>query len=155
MKTDQDVYARIQQRLVHECESAREIQRAMTKLAAAYNRYVDLDRSLRTRRERILNIVRVMGPDRARATMKAVKGSASAEALPTENQWREKLIPLWKAAREYLRVAGESRVGEIQGFLTWLGWQFVSRQAIESALKRHKKTFRVTTKGHERTVALR
>jgi len=127
----------------------------MVNLAAAYHRYVDLEQTLEARRERIMNIVRLMGHDRAKATMRASKSSDSAETLPTTEQWREKLLPLWKAVREYLSVAGEARVGEIQRFLTWLGWQHVSRQAIESALKRHGGTFRVRTTGKQRIVALR
>jgi hypothetical protein len=155
MKTNEDVYLRLQGRLVHECESTRETQQEMRTLATAYNRYVDLEQTLADRRERIMNIVRTISLKRAKATMKAAHVRGAAEMLPTEEQWGQKVIPLWKAVREFIHVAGESSVGDIQRFLTWLGWQYVSRQSIESVFRRHPNRFRVRTKGNKRMVSLK
>jgi hypothetical protein len=52
-------------------------------------------------------------------------------------------------------MAGESKVGTIQAFLNWIGMEDVTRQAIESALKRHSNLFEIKKKGHERYVALK
>jgi hypothetical protein len=52
-------------------------------------------------------------------------------------------------------MAGESKVGDVQEFLNGLGMENVTRQAIESAMKRHADWFEITKKGHERYVKLK
>jgi hypothetical protein len=74
--------------------------------------------------------------------------------LPSTTELREKLR-LWRAIREYLRVAGEAKIGDIQEFLEWVGIPDFSRQALESALQNHQDLFEITKKGHERYIKLK
>jgi hypothetical protein len=157
MKPVQDVYTNIRQRLLHECEGVRNGRQEMESLAAQYHRYRDLQAEVDSHWKRILYILRLIGPDRAAKVMASDKTGVIREATdnPSQSDDGRADLPVWKAIREYLREAGEARVGEIQSFLTWLGFENVSRQAIESALKRHERTFGVRTKGHERFVSLK
>jgi hypothetical protein len=45
-------------------------------------------------------------------------------------------------------------VCDIESYLIWLGKKNVTRQAIESALKRHKGWFKTTKKAHDKYVEL-
>jgi hypothetical protein len=157
MKSVQDVYISIRQRLLHECEGLRNGRNEMESLAAQYHRYRDLQAGVEAHWKRILYILRLIGPDRAAKIMGLDKTGILLEVKdnPPQSDDAHAELPVWMAIREYLREAGEARVGEIQSFLAWLGFESVSRQAIESALKRHEGTFRVRTKGHQRIVSLR
>ncbi len=157
MKPAQDVYAAIQQRLLHECERVRAGRQEMEGLAAAYNRYRDLKTEVDEHWKRINYILRLVGPERA-AKIKALDRAGILSEVkhnPEQSDELRRELSIWRAIREYLRESGDARVGEIQAFLAWIGFRSVSRQAIESALKRHERTFRVRTSSHERFVSLK
>jgi len=158
MTVMKDVYARLQQRLIHECTSISAIREEMNALARAYNRYSDLDSQLTEHERRLTLLTRLLGPERFDETMKADDTKCLEEAfetLPSPQEWREKLR-LWTAIREYLRVVvGESKLRDIQNFLNWIGLANVTRQAIESAIKQHSDYFEIIKKGHERYVKLK
>jgi hypothetical protein len=153
-----DVYARLQQRLIHECTSASKIREEISELAWAYNRYVDLSSQLTEHERRMLHLMRLLGPERFHETVKDDDTQCLKEAfvtLPSPQEWRGKLR-LWIAIREYLRVVvGESKLRDIQNFLGWIGLENVTRQAIESAIKQHNDYFEIVKKGHERYVKLK
>jgi|HubBroStandDraft_6_1064221.scaffolds.fasta_scaffold19728_5 hypothetical protein len=153
MKLAQDVYTRLQQRLLHECRSMRATRQEMKQLSDAYFRYVDLDRQLETSRHRTSIILGLLGPAHVTETMRVTDADCLAE-FPAPDELRKKLR-LWRAVREYLRMAGDSKVGDVQEFLNWLGMENVTRQAIESAMKRHSDWFEITKKGHERYLTLK
>lgn len=157
MKTVQDAYASIRRRLLSECKGVVAGREEMETLAAQYLRYVDCNKQVKEHWKRILYILRLIGPDRAAEIMQSDMTGVLREAVdnPPQSDDGRVILPLWKAMREFLREAGDSRVGEIQSFLTWLGFENVTRQAIESAIKRHESRFRVRTKGRERIVSLR
>jgi len=156
MKSHQDVLTRLQQRLLHHSDRIGVIREKLSELAQAYWQYVDFERELESHRENLVNILRLLGPKRADTTTKADR-SSKIHTITKDVSASElcRKLPIWKSAREYLREAGESKVGDIQDFLAWLGREDVTRQAIESALKLHSNTFAVSTKGHERVVRLK
>jgi hypothetical protein len=152
-----DIVPAMQQRLLHECESIRNIRREMEKLTRAYNRFVDLREQLAGHENRMQNIVAVLGPEMFIQTAKQDESDVignTVEISPSVRQLRE-AQPLWKAIRECLRVAREAKVREVQEFLTYFGIKGVNRQAIESALQRHPKAFRVVKRGRDKYISLR
>jgi hypothetical protein len=153
MKLAQDVYTRLQQRLIHECRNMRSARQEMEQLSDAYFRYVDLEGQLETSHHRTSIILGLLGPAHVEEIMGATGRDCLAE-FPAPEELRKKLR-LWRAVREYLRMAGESKVGDIQKFLNGLGMENVTRQAIESAMKRHDDWFEIEKKGHERYVKLK
>lgn len=157
MKSVQDAYASIRRRLLSECKGVVAGRQEMDALAAQYLRYVDCDNEVKVHWKRIAYILRLIGPDRANEIMRSEVTGILREVAnnPPQSDDASVDLPLWKAMREYLREAGESRVGDIQAFLSWLGFENVTRQGIESAIKRHERTFRIRTKGHERIVSLK
>jgi len=157
MKTPADVYMRLQERLLHQCESMRSKRQQIKKLSSAYNKYLDLDEEIKIVHHRISIIVGLLGSDRVAETAKADTTTCLGEILeqfPPPKDLREKLT-LWRAIREYLRVAGEARIGEILSFLTWIGIEDFTRQALESALQNHEDVFEITKRGNERYVSLK
>jgi hypothetical protein len=130
----------------------------MKELSAAYNRYVDLKVHSKDHRKRLFYIIRLLGFDSITRAMKADGAVCFEETFETGSstqELREKL-PLWKAIREYLRVVpGKSRVCDIEAFLNSLDGKDVTRQAIDSALKRHNDRFEITNKGHASYVELK
>jgi hypothetical protein len=157
MKPTTDVYTRLQDRLIYEAQNLRSVRKQMQELAPAYNRYLDLDNELDSRRHRMSIILGLLGPERVTEIVKADNTASLGEALEQQkplSELREKLR-LWRAVREYVRMAGTSRIADIHQFLEWAGLKDVTRQAIESALKQHEDTFETTKRGHERFVALK
>lgn len=148
-----DVLTRLRQRLLHECQGVEVKRGKMGDLAAAHHEWVDLDRQLKLSCQKIVTILGLLGPMHTGQSMTASGARCLAEFPPPEDL--RKTLRLWKAAREYLRMAGESKVGDIQDFLNWIGLEDVTRQAIESALKRHSEVFVVKRKGREKYVALK
>ena len=61
--------------------------------------------------------------------------------------------PLWKIIREILRQVPEMRVYELEAHLKAFGVPKAQRSAIESAIKTHRKQFKVTKRGREKFVA--
>lgn len=60
--------------------------------------------------------------------------------------------PLWKIMREILRQVPEMRVYELEAHLKSFGVD-AKRSAIESAIKTHRKQFKVIPRGREKFVA--
>ena len=157
MKINQDVKSLLQERLVHENKILRAKKKLRKKLSSTYHRYVDVDREIKVTHHHISILAGLLGPEGIakilRTNPKACLGE-TLEEFPPLSALREKLR-LWRAVREYVRVAGESRLGDIQEFLEWIGIPDFSRQALESALQNHQDLFQVTKKGHERFVSLK
>ena len=61
---------------------------------------------------------------------------------------------LWRVLREIIRQVSEIRIVDLEAVLKQYRFK-VSRQAIESAIETHKKTFRSERKGRERFVSLK
>lgn len=152
MKLAQDISTRFQERLLHECRSIRSARQEMKELSAAYFRYMDLERQLETSLHRTTIILGLLGPVHVADTMGATDADCLAE-LPAPAELRKKL-KLWVAVREYLRLAGKSKVGDVQATLNRLGIENATRQRIESGVKRHKSSFGIEKKGHERYLTL-
>jgi hypothetical protein len=131
----------------------RSARQEMEQLSDAYFRYVDLDRQLEASRQRTSIILGLLGPDHVRETTGAGVQDCLSE-FPEPEDLRKKLR-LWRAVREYLRIAGESKVGDVQNFLNGLDMENVTRQAIESAMKRHDDLFEIEKRGHERYIRLK
>ncbi len=102
-------------------------------------------------------ILRLFGPDCVAKIVKSDQTGILREIAdnPPQSDDGSIRLPLWKAMREYLREEGQSRVGEIQLYLESKGYTNLSRQTIESAIKRHSETFGVRTRKHERLVSLK
>lgn len=75
-------------------------------------------------------------------------------ALQGDAEVEKKKISLWRVIREITRQSVKIRIVQLQKVLTAIGYK-VSRQAIESALATHKKTFRVSRNGRETFVSLK
>jgi hypothetical protein len=157
MPTIADTVLQMRKRLEHECRSLVTARTEMAALADQYNRYVDLQAQVARHDARMRNLSAVLGPD---GMLNAMYGDESdivgntVEILPSPAMLRQE-TPLWKMLREYLRFVKEARVGDMMIFLDAMRFSDVTRQAIESALKRHPKTFNVTRRGSEKVVSLK
>jgi hypothetical protein len=163
MKSNRDVYKLMQKRLLNECRRIRSIRHEMEDLASAYLRYKDLEEDLAKRRHSSSSLLGLFGPalvadtKKVAATMEADDLACLEETLKerrSPEELREELT-VWRAVREYVRLAGESSIVDIQQFLEWVGIKNVTRQAIESALRQHKEDFEISKRGHEKYVALK
>jgi hypothetical protein len=152
MKLAQDIFMRLQQQLRHECRSIRSARQEMEQLSAAYLRYVELERQLEASRHRTTIILGLLGPIHVAESMEGTDTDCLAE-FPAPEVLRRKLR-LWVAVREYLRMVGKSKVGDIQKFLNLLNMESATRQAIESAVKRHPSSFEIKKENHERYLTL-
>jgi hypothetical protein len=151
-----DVYNALQQRLIHACGQVRDIRQRMTELAPAYNEFIDLREQLKKHTSQINNLKGVFGPGYP-DVMQDDKSDVIGETSEVTPSWKEMrdTVPLWIAVREYLAASGEAKVGEVDDFLNHLQFPNVRRQSIESALRRHPKTFRVRKVGKEKLISLK
>jgi hypothetical protein len=79
-----------------------------------------------------------------------VLGITFQETLDKE----KKNLSLWRVIREIVRQGVKVRIVQLYELLATIGHQ-ASRQAIESALETHKRTFQITKSGREKFVSLR
>lgn len=163
VKSNPDVYKLMQKRLLNECRRIRFIRSEMEQLASAHLRYLDFEEDLAKRLHSTSSLLGIFGPDLVADTKKVAATTEADDLECFEEVLKERRTPeelreelrVWRAAREYVRLAGESSIADIQQFLEWMGIKSITRQAIESALKQHKDSFEITKRGHERYVALR
>ncbi len=145
-------------RLIHECERIVEIRAEMDKLAAGYNRYQDLQNEVLRRQKRTQRIAAVLGHDGLGPEFDPDNGKLSIlsaiDTAPSIPELRNEL-PLWEAMKEYLHHVPEARVGEMQQFFSAIGIKNANRQAIESALSQHPKTFAVKKRKREKFILLK
>lgn len=147
-----DVERMMHQRLEHECTSIQSIRKELERLASAYNQYVDLKTQVDDRSKRIRRLMGVLGVDSVDGLgSEEVRSELDLQGAPDD--LREEL-PLWRAIEEYLIIAGETKVGDVQDFLSAMAYE-VTRQAIESALRSHSHTFRVVKRGRDKYISLK
>ena len=157
MATIADIALQMRKRLEHECRSLQNARKEMAVLADQYNRYVDLQAQVARHDARIRSLSATLGPE---GVFEAMQGDQTdivgytVEVVPSPAMIREE-TPLWRVLREYLRFTKEAKVGDMLVFLGAMGFKDISRQAIESALNRHPRTFSVVRRGREKLVSLK
>ncbi len=144
----------MRQRLHHEVQRAQEIKERMEALAHAYNEFLDLRAEYAARKTRAGILFGLIGDDIHSASPNWAETSASELTGGSANTLRSQL-PLWEAMKEYLQHVPEARIGEMEEFFSHIGYDEGNRQAMESALKRHPKEFRVRRKKREKFISLR
>jgi hypothetical protein len=143
-------------RLWHEEERIRVINERLKTLTKEYNEFLDLQREAENRKRRIQTLFSLVGPIDANAPDKQSAEHRVAINLLGESSedLREKL-PLWKAMREYLMHVPEARIGEMEAFFQSIKFSEGNRQAMESVLKRHIKTFKTRKEKREKYISLK
>jgi len=151
-----DAQRTIKQRLLAACERVREIRAEQEKLASAYERYNILQRELKQQEKRIDRLAGLIGPNLFLTAELEDKSNVIGDTVETHtsiDQLRNELS-LWEAMTEYLSYAEEARIQDIQSFLESFGI-VASREAVESALKRHPETFKTKKRGGTKLVSLK
>ena len=151
-----DAQRAIKQRLLAACERVRELRTEQEKLASAYERYNILQRELKQQEKRIDRLAGLIGPNLFLAAELEDKSNVIRDTVETHTgieQLRNELS-LWEAMTEYLSYAEEARIQDIQTFLESFGLT-ASREAVESALKRHPETFKTKKRGGTKLVSLK
>jgi hypothetical protein len=147
-----DVERMMHQRLEHECASMQSARKEISELASAYHRYVDLKTQIEQRGRRIQRLMAILGADSIENMgSEGVKEETNLQGEPNDLRGE---LSLWRAIREYLLVAGEAKVGDVQGFFSGMNYE-ASRQAIESALRSHDSVFRVVKRGRDKYISLK
>ena len=151
-----DAQRAIKQRLLAACERVRELRTEQKTLASAYERYNILQKELKQQEKRIDRLAGLIGPnlfltaeieDTSHVIEDTVETHTSILQLRNE-------LSLWEAMVEYLSYAEEARIQDIQTFLESFGIT-ASREAVESALKRHPETFKTKKRGGTKLVSLK
>ena len=151
-----DAQRAIKQRLQTACERVQELRAEREKLAAAYERYTLLQKELTQQEKRIHRLAGLIGPTVILAEELEGKSTVigdTIEAHASVYQLREELS-LWEAMVEYLAYAEEARIQDVQAFLESFKIT-ASREAIESALKRHPETFQSKKRGGTKLISLK
>ncbi len=151
-----DAQRAIKQRLLAACERVREIRTEQEKLASAYERYNILQKELKQQEKRIDRLAGLIGPNLFLAAKIEDTSNVIGDTVETHTsigQLRNELS-LWEAMTEYLSYAEEARIQDVQSFLESFGI-VASREAVESALKRHPETFKTKKRGGTKLVSLK
>jgi hypothetical protein len=151
-----DAQRAIKQRLLAACERVRELRTEQKTLASAYERYNILQRELKQQEKRIDRLAGLIGPKLFLAAELEDPSNVIGDTVETHTsilQLRNELS-LWEAMVEYLSYAEEARIQDVQTFLESFGIT-ASREAVESALKRHPETFKSKKRGGTKLVSLK
>ena len=151
-----DAQRAIKQRLLAACGRVRELRTEQKTLASAYERYNILQKELKQQEKRIDRLAGLIGPNLFFAAEIEDNSNVIQDTVETHTsilQLRNELS-LWEAMVEYLSYAEEARIQDIQTFLESFGI-VASREAIESALKRHPETFKTKKRGVTKLVSLK
>jgi hypothetical protein len=151
-----DAQDAIKQRLAGACKRVQEIREEKRKLAPAYERYLVLQEELQKQEKRIDRLAGLIGPDLFVDVAIADKSDAIGETVEVHTsirQLRDELL-VWEAMQEYLAYAKEARIQDVQLFLDSFGIA-ASREAIESALRRHPEVFKTRKKSREKFISLK
>jgi hypothetical protein len=143
-------------RMWHEEERVEQIDERLKELIKAHNEFIDLQKEAETRKKRIQILFSLVGPIDPHAP--AGRGAEHRIALNLLRESQEALLeklPLWKAMREYLSHVAESRIGEMEQFFQSMNYVEGNRQAIESALRRHPKVFKIRKEKREKYISLK
>lgn len=133
----------MRQRLHYETARAKEIRERMEVLAPAYNEFLDLRAEFDSRRARAGILLGMIGDDVHAEVNVPRSEDGAAHLTGSSPQVLRSELPLWEAMKEYLQYVPEARIGEMEEFFDHIGYAEGNRQAIESALKRHPKEFRI------------
>jgi hypothetical protein len=151
-----DAQRAIKQRLVAACERVRELRTEQKALASAYERYNLLQRELKQQEKKIDRLAGLIGPNLFLAAESEDNSGLIIDTVETHttiDQLRNELS-LWEAMVEYLAYAEEARIQDVQTFLE--GFKITaSREAIESALKRHPETFKARKRSGTKFISLK
>jgi len=142
----------LRQRLKHECVRLREVQAEMAPLAAAYNRYRDLEQEFNTRSKSAERLIFTLGTDEFVELLTRDGFEVIQETFLDPPDFEG---PLWESIREILLQAGELREMEIQEMLVSLGRKGVPASAIQSALRTHLEVFKIRNVGRKKFVSLK
>ena len=151
-----DALEAVKQQLTSECQRVQAIREEKKQFAAAYNRYVALQRELQERAAVIDQLAGMLGPDGTLQAMDEDSSDAIGETIEVHtaiSQLRAEL-PLWKAIRWYVHYTGEARVNDVLLFLAGLDISSANRNSVESALRLHPEVFSTRKKKGEKHIAL-
>jgi hypothetical protein len=151
-----DTMEAIRNRLVHDAARLEEISKQMGELSRSYNLYVDLLRERESHENSAQKLIGLLGPDQyfnAMTTDETVTIVDKIEEAPGAATLRQELS-LWEAVKQFLRFVPEARIREILEFFKLVGIE-ATRQAVESSIRAHPKTFRVIKRGREKFVSLK
>jgi hypothetical protein len=143
----------VKQRMA-DAEEIRKTGTELKKLRSAYQRYRDLTAHLDSRVERVKIALALLAAKENEDIVEAFEfldGLGIALEAPTH--MRDE-VPLWKMIREIVRQVEEIRIVELENVIDSLKIK-ASRQALESAIDAHKRTFQIRRSGREKFVALK
>ncbi len=137
-----------------DAEEIRKTGAELGELRAAYQRYRDLTAHLDSRVERIKVGLGLLAEQENWNIGEAftLLDDLGIE-LEAPLDMREEM-PLWKMVREVVRQTEELRIVELESIMKSLRIK-ASRQALESAIDAHKRTFKIRRSGREKFVALK
>jgi hypothetical protein len=156
MPTAGDVTMVMKNRIHQEYHQLTLIRKEMERLAESYNRFTDLAEQKRQREQRIRILMGLLPYTEHSVSISQIESVPTGESHNNRVKELRDELPIWKAIREYLRVTRRAKVAEIASFLVAVGFvSNVTRQAIESAVKRHPQIFRLAKSGKDRFVSLK
>jgi hypothetical protein len=137
-----------------DAEEIRKTGAELEELRSPYQRYRDLTEHLDARVERTRIVLGLLAEQDGWGTGEAFELlDGLGVALEAPADIREEM-PLWKLIREVVRQVEELRIVELENLMAGLKVK-TSRQAMESAIDAHKRTFKVRRSGREKFVSLK
>ncbi len=149
-----DILDGLRKQRMSDADDIRKIGEELGNLRAAYQRYRELTGNLESKVERV-KIAMALLADQEGDDLGSAFEFLDSVGIPVEapNDIREE-TPLWKMIREVVRQVEELRIVELENVMSSLRIK-ASRQALESAIEAHKRTFKTRRSGREKFVALK
>jgi hypothetical protein len=148
-----EVVKAMQVRMIREWRRMRSTGAEIHKLTDAYHRYQDLREERKKHEQRVKRLVALLYPDympQNSDTATLGKVIASMDFAPARGD-----LALWEVLEEYLAAVGETPIADAAEMLPRFVKSHVSRQAVESAIRRHPTIFQVRLDRGKRLISLK
>jgi len=149
-----DIVDGLEKQIIADAAEIRKSGVELQKLRSAYQRYRELTMNLESRIERIRIVLGLLAEQEKWNIGDAVpflENLGIEIEAPTDIRDE---MSLWKMIREVVRQVDELRIVELENVMRELKVKS-SRQALESAIDAHKRTFQVRRSGREKFVSLK
>jgi hypothetical protein len=153
MPIHDEIAGAMQKRMMREFRRVKAAGAEMRKLTDAFQRYQELRQERNKGERRVLRLAALLYPgDMPQNEDTARLGHMISDI---DNAPRKADLPLWEALEEYLAVVGEARPIDAADMLEGFVDRKVTRQAVESAVRRHPDIFQVRGHQGESLISLR
>jgi hypothetical protein len=152
MKPQSKIIKALHAQVLSDAEDLTQISRKQEKLRPCYNRFRELERESKGKRERFRRLMTLLYEREGPKDLVSLINRADELGIPTPNRGEKPAV--WEAVLEVVRQFPDSQVIDVIGWLASDLRMLVSRQSFDSAVAAHKNLFSTRRQGKGKYISL-